>query len=76
MIFIEFLVEVLIYFFIEIVFEKLFKPIFRYVGTLYLKFLNIFLKSKIDIEKSPNITFIGFLIFVVIGIIVICILVY
>ena len=62
---IEFLIRILVFIFIEFIFVKIFKPIFRFIGVFYLKTLNIFLKNKIDIEISPNKTFIGFLIFLV-----------
>jgi len=62
MIFIEFLIEVLFLIFVEFLFEKILRPIFQYIGMVYLKGLNIFLNTKIDIEKSPNKVFIGFLI--------------
>lgn len=76
LIIIEFLVECLIYIFFDLFFTKILAPILKFIGTLYLKALNLTLKNKINIDKSPNKTFIGFLIFIIIGVALVAYFVY
>jgi hypothetical protein len=50
----EFIVELIGQFFSQVVVDKFLKPVFRKTGTLWIKFLNLFLKEKVDISRSPN----------------------
>jgi len=73
---IEAFIEIIVFVVFQILGDKILKPICRKTGTYYLKFLNIFLKEKIDLALSPNKGFIGLIIWCIVLTMTVVILVY
>ena len=71
----EVIVEFIVQFFSQTLFDKILKPLFRRTGTYYLRFLNLFLKEKIDLSLSPNKGAIGLIIWFMILVLIVGIIV-
>jgi len=73
---IEAIIDAIVFAVREVFLYKILKPICRKTGTYYLKFINIFLNEKIDLELSPNKGFIGLIIWCIVLTMTVIILVY
>ena len=58
----EIIGEILIQFFVHVIFAKIIKPFFFYHGVAFQLFLNLFRKTKIDAYKKDNNTIVGLLV--------------